>query len=77
MKSLPLFFILWLVCLPIYAQKKSVPAHYISSQLNIDGVLDEPVYQLAHPAKDFVQLAPYNGILYYIDYNNLKQKTNG
>lgn len=33
----------------------------ISTPLTIDGVLDEPVYKLALPAKDFVQLQPYNG----------------
>ena len=41
--------------------KKSVEAVYIEKPLNIDAVLDEPAYQQARPAKDFVQLQPYNG----------------
>ncbi len=42
-------------------EKKSVAAKYIDTPLNIDGVLDEPAYSGAQPARDFVQLAPYNG----------------
>ena len=41
--------------------KKSVEALYIDKPLTIDAVLDEPVYRQARPAKDFVQLQPYNG----------------
>jgi len=47
---------------PIQSQiKKSVEAMRISTPLTIDGVLDEEVYKLALPAKDFVQIQPYNG----------------
>ena len=42
-------------------EKKSVQAFYITSPITIDGVLDEPAYSQAQPAKDFVQLQPYNG----------------
>ncbi len=42
-------------------EKKSVEALYISTPLTIDAVLDEPFYQQAGPAKDFMQLQPYNG----------------
>jgi hypothetical protein len=42
-------------------EKKKVEALYISSPLVIDGVLDEPVYKQTTPAKDFVQLQPFNG----------------
>lgn len=42
-------------------EKKSVEAFQISSPLNIDGVPDEPFYLKAIPARDFVQLSPYNG----------------
>jgi len=46
----------------LFAQdKKNVEALYISEPLNLDGVLDESVYGLNAPAKDFVQLQPYNG----------------
>jgi hypothetical protein len=41
--------------------KKSVEALYIDRPLTVDAVLDEPVYKMAMPAKDFVQLQPYNG----------------
>ena len=41
--------------------KKSVEALYLDKPLTIDAVLDEPVYRQAQPAKDFVQLQPYNG----------------
>ncbi len=33
----------------------------ITSPLVLDGVLDEAVYQQVAPAKDFLQLQPYNG----------------
>jgi hypothetical protein len=42
-------------------QKKSMPAFYITAPITIDGILDEQVYKDAQPAKDFVQLQPYNG----------------
>jgi hypothetical protein len=42
-------------------QKKSISVLQISAPLSIDGVLDEAVYGQAQPAKDFVQLMPYNG----------------
>ena len=42
-------------------EKKSVEALNITSPINIDGILDEPAYSQAQPAKDFVQLQPYNG----------------
>jgi hypothetical protein len=45
----------------IAQEKKSVEALYITTPLVIDGVLDEPVYKQAKPAKDFVQMQPYNG----------------
>jgi hypothetical protein len=46
----------------VFAQgKKSVEALKITSPLTIDGILDEPEYQQVKPAKDFVQLQPYNG----------------
>jgi len=41
--------------------KKSAEALLINTPLVIDGKLDEPVYKLAKPAKDFTQLQPYNG----------------
>ena len=45
-----------------YSQvKKSVEAVRISTPLTIDGILDEEVYKLGVPAKDFVQIQPYNG----------------
>jgi len=61
MKRLSFLFILIVVCFTVDAQKKSVEAYSISTPLTIDGILDEPAYQLAQPAKDFIQLAPYNG----------------
>ena len=45
-----------------YSQtKKSVEAYPITTPLTIDGKLDEAAYSYALPAKDFVQLQPYNG----------------
>lgn len=56
-----LFFVIFLI-LPISAQnKKSVEAFFINTPLIIDGKLDEASYLNALPAKDFVQLQPYNG----------------
>ncbi len=45
----------------IAQEKKSVDALYITAPISIDAVLDEPAYSQARPAKDFVQLQPYNG----------------
>lgn len=46
----------------MFAQdKKTIEAHYISHPLVIDGVLDDSVYQMVKPAKDFLQIQPYNG----------------
>jgi hypothetical protein len=42
-------------------EKKKVEAIKIDTPLTIDGYLDEYAYKLAQPAKDFVQLQPYNG----------------
>jgi hypothetical protein len=42
-------------------EKKTVQAFYITEPITIDGILDEPAYSQAQPAKDFVQLQPYNG----------------
>ncbi len=42
-------------------EKKSVEAYFIDDALKIDGILDEEIYQRALPAKDFIQLEPYNG----------------
>lgn len=62
MKRLQLLFIAAILSLSLFAQtKKSVQALNISTPLAIDGILDEPVYKLATPAKDFVQLQPRNG----------------
>ncbi len=41
--------------------KKSVECYTLSSPVKIDGILSEPCYQQAQPAKDFVQLQPFNG----------------
>jgi len=41
--------------------KKSFETIHITTPLTIDGVLDEDVYKLVKPAKDFVQIQPYNG----------------
>jgi hypothetical protein len=40
---------------------KSIEALNISKPLIIDGNLDEPAYKDAIPARDFVQIEPYNG----------------
>lgn len=42
-------------------EKKKVEAIFINTPLTIDGILDEPIYSKASPAKDFVQLQPLNG----------------
>jgi len=41
--------------------KKSIEAQYIKDPLTIDGILDEQAYNHALPAKDFIQIQPYNG----------------
>lgn len=62
MKNLAALLIAFLVGTSLLAQeKKSVEVLPISTPLTIDGILDEPVYSQVKPAKDFVQLQPYNG----------------
>ena len=57
--TVSLFFISFqLLC---SQDKKTVEALCISHPLKIDGVLNEDVYGKVSPAKDFVQLQPYNG----------------
>lgn len=55
------FLCLLSVQLAMSQDKKSMEALEISTPLVIDGVLDEESYQRTLPAKDFVQLRPYNG----------------
>jgi len=62
MKNIVVLLITFISISNIIAQsKKSVEAIHITSPIVIDGVLDESVYKQAKPAKDFVQLQPYNG----------------
>jgi hypothetical protein len=57
-----LLFLFFLPQSVINAQvKKSVDALRIDSPLQIDGILDESCYSEVLPAKDFVQVYPYNG----------------
>lgn len=57
-----LLSILLIATVNIKAQtKKSVEAFFIDHPLTIDAQLDEAVYEKVNPAKDFVQLQPYNG----------------
>jgi hypothetical protein len=42
-------------------QRKKLSASRINESLKIDGILNEPVYQNAEKATDFVQIMPYNG----------------
>ncbi len=61
MKSL--LFILFLIPGVVMnaQEKKNVEFLKLASPLTIDGNLDEDVYSQAKPARDFVQLQPYNG----------------
>ncbi|HOT13592.1 MAG TPA: DUF5916 domain-containing protein [Bacteroidales bacterium] len=62
MKVFWIFFFTFVFVLSIFAQeKKTLEALKISNPLTIDGILDEPFYSQIAPAKDFVQLQPYNG----------------
>lgn len=58
--ALTLIYLLGFFALPAQT-KKSVECYSIDQPLKIDGILDEAVYQSAQPAKDFLQLEPYNG----------------
>jgi hypothetical protein len=61
MKILFCFSALFLCLLASGQERKSVQALKLTETLVIDGKLDESAYNLAQPAKDFVQLQPYNG----------------
>jgi hypothetical protein len=62
MKNSAGLLLLLLIGSTLFAQeKKSVEVLPITTPLTIDGILDEPVYSQGKPAKDFVQLQPYNG----------------
>jgi len=58
--SLLVFLCLWSISLNAFS-RKSVEAYPLETPLKIDGVLDEDAYKHAQPARDFVQLQPYNG----------------
>ncbi|MBN2213112.1 MAG: carbohydrate binding family 9 domain-containing protein [Bacteroidales bacterium] len=62
MKIIAGYLFLVLAAAGTYAQeKKSVEALCITTPLNIDAVLDEAFYEMVQPARDFMQLQPYNG----------------
>jgi hypothetical protein len=58
-------------------QRKNLTALRITAPLRIDGIIDEEVYAASEPAKDFVQLEPYNGrpsyqpseVYFFYDHN--------
>src|ERR1035437_5949760 len=61
-KYLAAYLLFFLIVCKIQAQeKKGVEAFYITTPIKIDGILDDDAYKHAKPAKDFVQLQPYNG----------------
>ncbi|HRZ97708.1 MAG TPA: DUF5916 domain-containing protein, partial [Paludibacter sp.] len=54
--------ILSFLTLIIYSQtKKSIEAIYINTPISIDANLNENIYATAQPAKDFMQIQPFNG----------------
>ncbi|MCF8359021.1 MAG: carbohydrate binding family 9 domain-containing protein [Prolixibacteraceae bacterium] len=66
MATKPVFFSLFLIFFAFVTQaqiheRKTVTAIRIDKPLKIDGILDEEVYSVARPAKDFLQLNPHNG----------------
>ena len=56
-----ILFLLLIISTAFSQTKKKVEAYKITTPLTIDGKLDEAAYSLALPAKDFVQIQPYNG----------------
>jgi len=61
MKFIYIIIFIFFASLLSAQEKKSVETLFISEPLVIDGVTNEAVYSLSEPAKDFVQLQPYNG----------------
>ncbi len=61
MKFICSIIVFFLAAVATAQEKKSIEALSITSPITIDGVLDEPEYARAQPARDFVQLQPYNG----------------
>ncbi|WP_166920470.1 DUF5916 domain-containing protein [Flavobacterium poyangense] len=60
MKNL-VFFTLLLSSSWIYSQKKTLQAQQISQSISIDGKLDEPAWETAAVASDFIMFEPDNG----------------
>ena len=57
------YFILFFISLfhaVSYSQKKTLPA-VASENITIDGKFDEPIWEFAPIAKDFVMFSPDNG----------------
>ena len=66
MATKPALFALFLILFAFvtHAQehkRKTITAVRIDKPLKIDGILDEDIYSVAQPAKDFLQLNPHNG----------------
>ncbi|TAJ11627.1 hypothetical protein DMA11_16005 [Marinilabiliaceae bacterium JC017] len=61
MKNLIIIFILSFTTTLLTAQKKRAEAAFLKTPLEIDGILNETAYSRSIPAKDFLQLQPYNG----------------
>jgi len=61
-RSRLLLVLLWLICQPVFSQKKNaaytVHIHHTSGPVKIDGVLDEPSWQQAEVCKDFAMILP-------------------
>ncbi|MBU1101187.1 MAG: carbohydrate binding family 9 domain-containing protein [Bacteroidetes bacterium] len=57
-------FALLLLLVAVHGQinKKKIKAVKIDTNLSIDGILDEPVWNELLPLENFVQFAPYNGV---------------
>jgi len=62
-KSLVVFLVLFLVSLPLFSQSevKETTALKIDEVINVDGSLDEPAWEKAPEAGDFVQFSPERG----------------
>jgi hypothetical protein len=60
-KTYPFFFILFLLSLFSFGQKKSLQTQFTNDKITIDGKFDEPIWKEAAIATDFVMINPDNG----------------
>lgn len=61
MKSIILFFIIFISVNTVYSQQRTIVGYKTNEKINIDGILDEKSWSQAECSGDFITYKPYEG----------------